>query len=152
MRIRINDIYYPVTEKFHAEVLAPYPHLAESHYASLEALQKKLLDLSYARSRFMAPEPDAPMAPGGTLTIAEEQELEAITHVMNVHHAVNFLRGKSHEEFGFSGVDQVHGNIHRLECGCVHHKVFDHHRRHEPDNIIHHHRTVKTCDAHKGKN
>ena len=149
MNILKDGKEYCVTDKFHAEVLEPYPHLAASRYDSLEAMKKKLLDLSHLRANFLAPEPSEPMAAGGTLTIKEEKELEAITHVMNVHHAINFLRGRPHTDFGFTGIDQVHGNVHRLECGCVHHKVFDHHKRHDQDVKIHHHRTVRACDEHK---
>jgi hypothetical protein len=142
---------FPVTQKFQDEVLAPYPHLATATYEQLELMRSALLNRSNLRSNYMLSVPkDHPMAPGGTLTVVERAELDAVTHLINVHHGINFLQGRSHTDFGFDGVDQVHGNADHKACGCVDTYVFDHHKRHEPDVKLHPHYPKHVCPTNRG--
>lgn len=131
--IVVNGKAYPVTSKFAAEVLAPHPDLAARTYIELVVLRDRLLQLSTRRASLEEEIPQEALDNETVLTPAELSRLENITHVINVHNAVRFLVGRSHADFGFEGVDQVHGNRHHSECGCVRHVVFDHHRRNEKD-------------------
>ena len=146
--INVNGSRYPVTDKFQQEVLDSHPDLADLPYDQLTQMRGALLKLSDMRNSYMVPAPKEKMGPSGTLTATEHDRLQAITQVINVHHGVRFLQDRSHEDFGFTGVDQIHGNRHTLACGCVLHTVFDHHKRHEEDKEIHPHHPRSSCDAH----
>jgi hypothetical protein len=151
--IIIKGISYPVTAKFQDEVLAAHPDLASKAYPDLAAEQKRILDLSTRRYNLdeLLP-PGEHTAPGGVLTMTEQYRLDCVTHVMNVHQAVKFLQGRSHSDFGFDGIDQVHGNRITLPCGCVKHHIFDHHKRHTPEELVFHdhpHPHDRKCRDHK---
>ena len=148
--IVIAGTRYPVTDKFQKEVFDAHPDLAAFAYSQLETSRDALLRLSNMRRRYMVPTPSEPMAPSGSLTVIEQARLDAITHVINVHHAVNFLQGRPHTDFGFDGVDQVHGNTHQKDCGCVHTYVFDHHKRFDADLTLHRHHDKRLCKDHGG--
>lgn len=149
MDITVNGADYPITQKFRDEVLGPHPDLANRTLNELENLRGDLLRLSTRRHNWREPKPKgAVMALGGTLTIAEADRLACITHVLNVHQAVNFLQGRLHTEFGFDGIDQVHGNAVHAPCGCILHHVFNHHKRHEKTVTTYPHYPRCSCDAH----
>ena len=149
MDIIIGGAAHPVTAKFQAEVLGPHPDLASRPFNELENMRDELLKLSNRRYNWQEPKPKGVvMAPGGTLTVAEAGRLDAITHVLNVHKAVAFLQGRSHTEFGFEGVDQVHATRIDKACGCSLHHVFDHHRRHEEANPTYPHYPMASCGKH----
>lgn len=149
-KITINGKDYPVTAKFQMEVLDKHPDLADRAQADLELLRQALMRLSTARYNLEVPVPPD-LAPNSMLTAKEKDRLDCITHVFNVHNAVKFLQGRDHTDFGFAGIDQVHGNRHDLECGCVKHVVFDHHKRGEKDLVLHPHGHPhdRACDKHK---
>ena len=148
MTITIQGVVYPTSPTFQAETEALHPDLLTTSYEALEAERDVLMKLSTDRHTFRAPTPSGPLAPGGTLTVAEYDRLQAIVRTMNVHHGVNFLQGRPHTDFGFEGVDQVHGNLLHLDCGCIHAVVFDHHQRHvRPP--VHEHYPRRLCEDHK---
>jgi hypothetical protein len=153
MTIVIKGKSHPVSDKFRTEVLNVHPDLATRNYGELTVERDRLLHLSNQRYNLDEPIPAGePMAQNNTLTVAEQARLENITHVINVHNAVKFLNGRSHADFGFDGVDQVHGNRWTLACGCVKHVVFDHHKRHDAARLVHHdhpHPHDRKCDIHK---
>ncbi len=134
-------------EKFRREVFGPHPDLATLSYDQLLDRRDRLLAISNARHAYALPMPREPMAVNGTLTLTEQARLENIVHTINVHHGVRFLQGRSHTDFGFDGVDQVHGNEHRKECGCILTVVFDHHQRHA-NPTLHEHYPRRLCAAH----
>jgi hypothetical protein len=157
MTLTIKGKDYPVTAKFRLAVLGPHPQLAVMNYGELAQQKKALLDLSSARHNYQAEIPEGQdMDPTGNLTVGEAQLLANITHVMNCHHAVNFLAGRDYGEFGFEGIDQVHGNRTQHLCGCVTQHVFDHHKAREPwvkdapALKLHPHYSRAWCDRHKG--
>jgi hypothetical protein len=154
MTLKINDKEYPVTAKFRAMVLDPHPDLAAAPYGNLEAQKNALLDLSTARNAYQAPPIPEDMETDvtGNLTAEEALRLANIVHVMNCHHAVNFLAGRDHGEFGFDGIDQVHGNKITHPCGCQTTHVFDHYqaRAENPGELqLHPHFSKAWCARHK---
>jgi hypothetical protein len=161
MTLKINGKDFPVTAKFRAAVLDPHPDLAAAPYGHLESQMKALLDLSTARNNYQAPPipHDVEADSSGNLTAEEGRRLANIVHVMNCHHAVNFLAGRDHAEFGFDGIDQVHGVKHTLPCGCQIHHVYDYwHGRGELAHeavaderpiVLHPHYSKRWCARHK---
>jgi hypothetical protein len=147
--IRVGAKRYPLSARFAGEVGSKHPDLLSLPYEQLEAMRDALLQLSTRRHNFQAATPQAPLAMHGTLTLAEQDRLVAIVHVINVHNGVNFLQGRDHAEFGFEGVDQIHGNAHHLACGCILHVVFDHHRRGEEGLELQPHHPRVSCAAHQ---
>lgn len=83
------------------------------------------------------------------LSDVEAARLAAVTHHFNVRNALIFLAGRPHTDFGFDGVDQVHGNRWIAACGCQLHHVFDHHKAiaGEPREV-HAHTPRHVCEAH----
>lgn len=147
--VKVGPKAYPVSQQFEDEVLRPYPDLASATVWQLIAMGNEIGQLSSLRAKYILPRPlGVPMAPGGTLTVAEEARRSAIIHVFNIHTTVNFLEGRSHEEFGFATIDQVHGNEIVKECGCTLRTVHDHHKRGTVEAVPHPHTPLKSCDAH----
>lgn len=146
--ITVNGKAYPLSAPFVAETVDSFPALIFLSYEDLTANRDALLRLSTARHAMRAPIPIGPLAPNGTLTVEEDDQLRALDRVINVHHGVAFLRGRDHAEFGFDGVDQVHGNAEHLPCGCILHSVHDHHRRGQPDIEVHPHMPRRSCERH----
>jgi hypothetical protein len=141
-QIRVDGQLRPVTPAFYARNIVPYPELAYWSHDELEVERRRLLDQSErALARF---------EPGVTFTRADEDRLQAVTRVINAHRATRaFLAKRDLAEFGFAGVDQLHGNSQRLDCGCVLHYAFDHHLAHAglPHEHIPHF-PLKVCTAH----
>jgi hypothetical protein len=132
MTLKINGKDYPVTAKFQKDVLDVHPHLAEMPYSDLKDEQRRLLRLSNARADYSKPIPEGEeTAPGGTLTVKEMALLQNITHITNCHDTQRFLGGRLHSEFGFTGVDQVHGIKETHSCGCVTQHIIDHYKGRE---------------------
>jgi len=146
--ILINGTAYPVTDLFATEVAGAHPDLLEKGYAALIAERNALLRLSDERHSYSVPMPNEPMAVNGTLTALEDARLRNLDRVINVHHGVNFLRGRSHADYGFDGVDQVHGNQHTMACGCILHSVHDHNLRGTPDAVLQPHLPRRSCAEH----
>lgn len=125
-----KGLSFPVTDGFYKRFLAPNPDLTGMSHGDLGKLQKELLDRSTARANRTLPRPSEPMAQGGTLTVAEQHRLDVITHVMNCHGAAAELQGRPLSDFGFVGIDQVHGEMKPVtrigECGCHLCYIFDH--------------------------
>lgn len=106
-----EGVEYDVTDAWHAAYTEPYPELAQLSRSSLDHARWNILNLSNERP----------------LTSAEEARLAAITHHYNVRNALHVLGCPDHTQFGFDGVDQLHGNRATLPCGCELNVVFDHH-------------------------
>lgn len=161
MTLEIKGKEYPVSAKFRATVLAHHPDLAATPFGNLEAQAKALLDLSTARNTYQAPQlgPDEEADFTGNLTKAEAHLLANIMHTINCHKAVNFLQGRSHEDFGFEGIDQVHGVRISTPCGCQITHVYDYwHGRGELQTqavkedkpvVLHPHYSKRWCDKHR---
>ena len=89
-------------------------------------------------------------APFG-LSAEDRAALDAATHNVNLHATAKMLRGRKPEEMFGPGATlcQCHGNAHHMECGCVLHVFFDHHRRHEEgERELHPDHPVKCCKDH----
>ena len=161
MTLKIGTKEYATSAKFKAAVLESDSDLAAMPYGDLAAQAAAILALSTARNNYQAPAipPDVEADPSGNLTVDEARRLANITHVMNCHHAVNFLAGRDHAEFGFEGIDQVHGQKTTLPCGCQIHHVFDYwhgrgdlpHQAVKDDRplVLHPHYSKRWCDRHK---
>lgn len=149
-KVTINGVDYRVTDRFQADVLAKHPDLADRARSDLELLRISLLNLATARYNLEAPVPKN-LPANSMLTTDEQHRLDSVTNVLNIHNAVKFLQGRPHSDFGFYGIDQVHGNKHIAECGCIKHVVFDHHKRGDKDILLHDHPHPhdRACDKHK---
>lgn len=147
-QIIVDGKAYPVSAVFEAETATPHPDLLAMPYPALEVERSRLLKLSDDRHAFRVAEPVGPLAPSGTLTIVEADRLDAVTRTINVHSAVRFLGGRPQTDFGFEGVDQVHGNAVRMDCGCIFHTVHDHHLRGTDGAVAQLHRTHRACAVH----
>jgi hypothetical protein len=140
---------WPVTDHWHDANTAPFPHLAELTRDELRTAQDDLLRkseqsiserLGNATAEEIAalPESVRQRLAEASLTPAEHALLKAANNHYDVRTAIDFLAGRPLSDFGFEGVDQVHGNRQHLECGCKLHWVFDHHRRHDTDDTFGH--------------
>jgi hypothetical protein len=145
-RIRIDGRWRPVTGAWHAQNIAPHPDLARRNHGELERERARLLKLS---------EDDrVRRSPGVRYRDADEVRLQAVTRVINAHNATRlFLASRSLDEFGFAGVDQLHGNRQNAPCGCVLNFAFDHHlaQNWKPGDaaIVHHpHFPDRLCARH----
>lgn len=146
--INIDGQDFPVTDGWHAAVIEPYPELATWGHDQLEAERTRLLEKSNVTLTAIGQ-----AAP--TWTPADAARLAAVTHVINAHRATRFLGGRSHEDFGFDGVDQVHGNRYTAPCGCELHHIFDHHiavSEDRSDLVVHPHYPRFVCDDHVPEN
>jgi hypothetical protein len=124
---------YPVTDAWDAVNNAPWPDLAALSRLELRALQDQLLTISNQRA----------LAP------AEAARLAAANNHFDVRTAIDFLDGRDIADFGFTGVDQVHGNRQTFGCGCQLHTVFDHGLRGDPGNLtLYPHVPRAVCDTH----
>lgn len=107
--------------------------LAWSHGA-LEAERQRLLNQSNSRR----------------LNSGERDNLARITHVVNVHRALDRFDDVHHSHFGFAYADQLHGNLVTKDCGCQIHYAVDHHAHVEgrPLTLLPH-RSEAHCPDHK---
>jgi hypothetical protein len=142
--IKIDGVAFPVTAAWHASVIAPYPEMGAWDHDQLELERTRLLELSN----------ETPARIGqrrNVWTPETAARLDAVTHVINVHRATRWLEGRSHEEFNFTGVDQIHGNSCTHACGCTTQHLFDHHKRHGPPEslVVHPHDPRVVCEMHK---
>jgi hypothetical protein len=142
--------HHPVNAHWHAANTAPWPHLAGRSRHELRGIQDELL----FKSNHLP------------LTAEELAYLRAANNHFDVRTCIDWLQGRSHSEFGFTGVDQVHGMYLRpviwnddpshelggkLEaCGCVLALVQDHHKaRAGVQHEIHKHGPMTTaCEVH----
>jgi hypothetical protein len=130
--VRHRGALHPVNGHWHEANSVRWPHLAAMEKDALEERRTALLRISNDRR----------------LTKAEYAELDAVTNHSNVRNAIAFLDGRPHTDFGYTGVDQVHGNRITHGCGCELHIVFDHHKRHESEQDHHAHTPRYVCDKH----
>ncbi len=147
-KITINGASYPVSAPFVQEVSGPHPDLMAAPYEALTTERDALLRLSNERTGPRGKWADEPMAPNGSLTVREQARLEAVVRVINVHHGAAWLAGRDHAEFGFEGVDQVHGNAHHMDCGCILHSVHDHNQRGGEEAKPQPHGSRHACERH----
>lgn len=132
-RVMHDGQHYPVNGHWHEANTAPWPHLAATTRQQLREIQDALLLKSN----------DEPLSKD------ELAYLRAANNHFDVRTAIGFLRGRDHREFGFEGVDQVHGQWERLECGCRLAFVFDHHKaRADEPYEVHPHTPLPICDSH----
>lgn len=130
--IRHQGKDYPVTAAWAAENNVNGYDVMDRK--ELERCRQKLLELSNERR----------------LDDVEQRNLASITHQINARNGIDWLGDRSLAELGFQGVDQVHGQSSTLECGCVLHHIYDHHKRHDADLVVHPHHGHKLCaDHHK---
>lgn len=124
---------FEVTPAWAKQNLEPYPHFAVLSHTELEIERLRLLTLSNSRR----------------LTTEERARLTSVTHVINVHRALDVIP-EHHSNFGFDGADQLHGNSVRQDCGCELHFVFDHHKDHtDPTFKLHPHTPRDVCAEHE---
>jgi len=85
------------------------------------------------------------------LTPQERSKLDSVTHVINVHRALDVFHDVHHSHFGFEYADQLHGNLITKDCGCQIHYAFDHHARDGSKGplVLHPHRSEAHCHDHK---
>jgi hypothetical protein len=139
--IRIDGVDRPVTDAWAEQNIKPYVELASWTHDRLEAERTRLLNKSQQSARF---------APGVLYSGEDEKRLQAVTRVINAHRATRaFLTTRTLDEFGFTGVDQLHGNSATYPCGCKLHYVFDHHKAIAGEELEHFpHEPLKVCETH----
>lgn len=121
---------YPVTPGFDAaHNVNGYDEMERE---ALEQRRQKLLTLSNTRP----------------LNVIERANLDSITHHINARNGIDWLGSRPLAEVGMEGVDQIHGQSTTLPCGCVLHHVYDHHKRHDADLVVHPHHGHALCDGH----
>lgn len=131
--ITYNGVDYPVTDAWDAVNTQPFPTLATETREALRSIQDQLLALSNTRA----------------LTASEAANLAAANNHFDVRTAIDYLGGRPISDFGFTGVDQVHGNRLSFDCGCQLHTVFDHSLRDDPGNLTAYpHVPRAVCDTH----
>lgn len=117
------------------------PAFAEAHggrlqmtHATLEAVRHTFLDQSNRRR----------------LTPSEAVSLASVTHVINVHRALDRFDDVHHSHFGFAYADQLHGNLITKDCGCQIHYALDHHA-HQAGTalVLQPHRSEAHCHDHQ---
>lgn len=133
---------HPVTDDWFAKNVTPNPALVSLTEAQHENMRKGLLNLSNKRQ----------------LSAQERQQLSAITNIQNVNRAWRWLAGRHYNEFGFTHLDQVHGNKSTHICGCQTQHVFDHNLVQANANLppekqvpvqTYPHHLVRSCPAHE---
>lgn len=130
MTIKHKRGEFEVSPKF-AEAAGPL--LTLSHEA-LETERWRLLNQSNSRR----------LHPG------EQTRLALVTHVINVHRALDKFDDVHHSHFGFDYADQLHGNMITKDCGCQIHYAVDHHAHVEDrPTVLLPHRSEAHCHDHK---
>ena len=81
----------------------------------------------------------------------ELKRLDALIDVLNLNRALKWLQGRDYRTVFGAGatLDQVHGNLRDMSCGCTLQVVFDHNRRTETDNETFPHYPVRICARHR---
>lgn len=123
-----GGVAYPVTDAWHAQNTTPWPDLASAAKQDVDNQRKALQQISNLRPLSTGSPGDAAVAPGSNIPYVDPNEvalLKALDCHWNVRNAIDFLGGRSHIDFGFTGLDQVHGNIVHSICGCRRLKVHD---------------------------
>lgn len=111
-----------------------FGHILETPHEALETERTFLLNKSNLRR----------------LTGLERDRLGSITHVINVHRALDKFDDVHHTHFGFHYADQLHGNLITKDCGCQIHYALDHHAHVEGRHVeLVPHRTEAHCADHK---
>ncbi len=105
-----KGVDYPVTDAWHAANNGPFPTLAGETREALRNIQDQLLQASNSRA----------------LTDDELATLKAANNHFDVRTSIDWLAGRDIADFGFTGVDQVHGGAGSFDCGCRLRTVFDH--------------------------
>jgi hypothetical protein len=111
-KIVVDGLAIEVSPEWYGTVVAP---MGKNAFVSgeVEGVRQKILAVSNQRR----------------LTEKERRLLDNLTHIRNVVNTVRVV-GAQHDpvkEWGLDGWDAVHGNFRHLECGCVHHYIFDNH-------------------------
>lgn len=86
------------------------------------------------------------------LTEQERTRLAACDVVINLNKSALELKGRPVSDFfGSDGtLCQVHGNHFTHACGCITAHIFDHHKRHLPDELtLHAHHSPYVCSEHE---
>lgn len=131
---------WPVTGHWHEANTVPFPWLADLSRDKLRELQDELLRKSNesiseklggltAEEIAALPKSVRQKLAASSLSPREHALLRAANNHFDVRTAADSLAGRPLSDFGFDGVDQVHGNRHDYGCGCKLNVVFDHHRR-----------------------
>lgn len=160
---------WPVTDHWHEANTVPFPHLAGLSRDEHRKVQDDLLLKSHGSvsdqldamgattcEAMEAIQPETwRQIIQASLTPDEFALLRAANNHYDTRTAIDFLAGRPLSDFGFDGVDQVHGNDQAFKCGCKLNIVFDHHRRNDPvaewssnERRHHPHYPSRVCDLH----
>lgn len=125
---------HPVTDGWYAQNVASWPAITSLTASGVATAISNLLALSNTRQ----------------LSDDEEAYLQALTRLKNANVALKAVAGRDYAaEFGFEGVDQIHGNSASFACGCKLHYIFDHNKAQAGEQHEHHpHHPLRVCKAH----
>lgn len=142
--INIDGIDFPVTDAWYAQNILNYPQFAAMNYDQLDRDRLSLLDKNSDTTKIM---------PIGQKAVAwtpgDADMLQVVTRVLNAHRATRWLQGRPLSDFGFTGVDQVHGNAAHVLCGCKLQYCFDHHLAQANENFEQFpHHPIAVCSYH----
>lgn len=157
LSINIDGEFFPVTRPWYVSVIKPNLDFASWDHDKLELERSRLLLLSengpssVAQGISETQWIEAFKHNQQRFGDAERLRLANVTHVINAHRATRWLQGRPYQDFGFTGVDQVHGNACEHSCGCKTQHCFDHHKREGPPEgiITYPHFPQIACGKHK---
>lgn len=123
---------FPVTDRF--ALFCP-PDLLQMTHIALEQERQRWYNLANERSPW-------------PLKDDELARLAQVTHVINVHNALNAFDDWTPGAFGLDHADRLHGNMRHHDCGCKVHVAFCHYGESPAVG----HRIHTACHAHKHHN